>query len=242
MSEIEQLHGNAVAKLFTELHEDQIPLTLHLTGAEYSHIIFIDTLRKYKRAPCFLFIAPPGFHQAADDLDSTRIRVELTGKDHIKYVFNTDIARYSRGMLWGRLPQSVDRYQRRRLFRLEPPPGTRLYFHFNDTRYEMLVINVSLGGSLGVLARLTPAMEQDLKAYNPRMLENVQLVFPSKDEDATVTIKRCQIKRQERNPRTNKLEFALQFDELTEDEQKKLTEFFYESQRDFLRKRKFLKL
>ena len=30
--------------------------------------------------------------------------------------------------------------------------------------------------------------------------------------------------------------------ELTEDEQKKLTELFYESQRDFLRKRKFLRL
>jgi len=241
MSEIEKIQGNAVARLFNELHEDQIPLTLQLVDSQYSHVIFIDTLRKYKRVPCFLFIVPPGFHQAAEGLDATRIRVEFIGNDKIKHAFQADIVRHARGMLWAHLPQSVDRYQRRRLFRLEAPPGTRLYFNFNNTRYEVLVINVSLGGSLGVLARLTPAMERDLTAYNPQVLENVELVFPAKFGKATVTIKRCQIKRQEKNPQTNKYECALQFDELTEDEQKKLTELFYESQRDFLRKRRFLR-
>ncbi len=242
MSEIEKIEGSAIARLFNELHEDQVPLTLQLVDSQYSHVIFIDNLRKHKRVPCFVFIVPPGFQQAAEVRPPIPIRIDFTGNDKIKYAFNTTITKHARGMLWAHLPQSVDRFQRRRLFRLEAPAGTRLYFNFNNTRYELLVINVSLGGSLGVLARLTPAMERELTSYNPRVLKDVELVFPAKFDRATVTIKRCQILRQQKNPLTNKYECALQFEELTEDEQKKLTELFYESQRDFLRKRRFLRL
>ena len=75
-------------------------------------------------------------------------------------------------------------------------------------------------------------------------LENVELVFPSKhdnSDDSKVNIKRCQIIRRERNPQTQKYEFALEFKEVTEDEQKKLSQLFYKWQRDYLRKRRLFK-
>jgi len=72
----------------------------------------------------------------------------------------------------------------------------------------------------------------------------VQLVFPSKaenEDDSKVTIKKCQIIRQERNSQTQKYECAMEFKEITENEQKKLTELFYQWQRDYLRKRRLFK-
>jgi c-di-GMP-binding flagellar brake protein YcgR len=136
----------------------------------------------------------------------------------------------------------MDRYQRRKLYRLEAPPGTRFYFQFNGTLYELLVINMSLGGSLGALVRLNKTMETQLEAYSPKTLENVNLEFPLNGGDSKVNIKQCRIIRREKNPLTQKYEMALEFKEITETEEKKFTEIFYNLQRNFLRKRKLMKM
>ena len=118
-----------------------------------------------------------------------------------------------------------------------------LFFNVNDIRYKFLVIDVSLGGTLGVLASLTDQMEQELKPYTSKILENAELLFPSKDHKkpgSIVKIKYYQIVRQDRNPVTDKFECAVEFKEVSEAEQKKLTDLFYKWQRDYLRKRRFL--
>ncbi len=139
--------------------------------------------------------------------------------------------------------QEIHRFQRRKLFRLEAPHGTRLFFNVNDIRYKLLVIDVSLGGTLGVLASLTAQMKQELKPYTSNLLENAELLFPSKDHKkpgSIVKIKYYQIIRQDRNPVTDKFECAIEFKEVNEAEQKKLTDLFYKWQRDYLRKRRIL--
>jgi c-di-GMP-binding flagellar brake protein YcgR len=74
-------------------------------------------------------------------------------------------------------------------------------------------------------------------------LKNVELVFPAKNQQeqgSVVKIKRCRFKRQEINPLTQKFECAMQFKEIDEHEQKKLTQLFYRWQREYLRKRRLL--
>ncbi len=205
----------------------------------------IKDIRKRNRTHYFLIDYSGDFQKATDGLDDWRVKIEFTGQDGILYAFQTNDSDMSGGMIWMKFPGTIHRYQRRGLFRLEAPHGTRFYFNVNQTRYKLLVINVSLGGTLGVLVSLTRQMEQELKLNNPNILENVELVFPSKhdnDDDSKVKIKRCQIIRQERNPQTQKYEFAMEFKEITEDEQKKLTQLFYKWQRDYLRKRRPFKV
>ena len=188
--------------------------------------------------------SPEGYRKLSEKTDQSRLRFEFADIENIKYVFETNTWELSREMIWVKLPEFVHRYQRRKLFRLEAPHGTRLYFNVNDIRYKLLVINVSLGGTLGVLVSLTEQMEQELKPYTSKMLENVELLFPSKDHKkagSIVNIKHCQIRRQERNPVTNKFECAIEFKEISEAEQKKLTDLFYKWQRDYLRKRRILR-
>jgi len=96
-----------------------------------------------------------------------------------------------------------------------------------------LVINISLGGTLGVLSTLTLKMERELREKSPEILENVELIFPSNNdtedsEDSTVNIKQCKVIRKRRNPQTQGYEFAIEFKEITEDQQKKLTTLFYQ--------------
>jgi len=244
MANIEKIQGDAILQLFKELQQEKIPLQVKLTDGGYEHLSHLKEIRKRLKSHYFLIEYKEDFQKATEDFDDWRLKIEFAGKDGIKYVFLTGESDVSQGMIWIKFPETVHRYQRRSLFRLEAPHGTRLYFTVNEIRYKLLVINVSLGGTLGVLVSLTRQMKQELKLNIPRILKDVELVFPSKaenEDDSKVTIKRCQIIRQERNPQTQKYECAMEFKEITEKEQKKLTELFYQWQRDYLRKRRLFK-
>jgi c-di-GMP-binding flagellar brake protein YcgR len=240
MSKIEKVRGNALASLFEELRRDRLPLTARVVNGDYEHVTYISDIHRFKKIPFFLIEYQQDFQKALDALDDIRLYFEFIGKDRIKYVFETSDTEISQEKIWIRFPESVLRFQRRSLFRLDAPHGTRLYFSVNDIQYKLLVVNVSLGGTLGVLVSLTNKMEQTLKLLNPKVLHNVELEFPSKDtdDDSMVTIKTCHVARQGRNPLTRKYEYAMEFKELAEEEQKKLTELFYRWQREYLRKRK----
>ena len=244
MENIENIQGDAILQLFKELQHKKIPFQVKLTNGDYEHLSHLKEIRKRLRTHYFLIEYDDDFQKATENFEDWLLSIEFTGEDGIMYEFQTKDSDVSRGMIWIKFPKTVYRYQRRSLFRLEAPHGTRLYFDVNDIRYKLLVINVSLGGTLGVLVSLTKQMEQELKLKKPLVIENVELVFPSKGEDgdeSKVTIKSCQIIRQERNSQTKKFECAMEFKEITETEQKKLTELFYQWQRDYLRKRRLFK-
>ena len=244
MENIELIQGDAVLQLFKELQQNKTPLRVKLTNGDYEHLSHLKQIRKRLRTHHFLIEYNEDFQAAAKDLEELRLKIEFTGEDGILHTFHTKDSDVSQQLIWFKVPESIQRFQRRSLFRLEAPHGTRLFFEVNGIRYKLLVINVSLGGTLGVLVSLTKQMEEELKLREPQILDNVELVFPSKDDNddtARVRIKCCQIIRQERNPQTKKYECAMEFKEIIETEQKKLTELFYQWQRDYLRKRRLFK-
>ena len=247
MANIDKIRGSAILKLFRRLQKDVIPLKMHLMNGEYERLTHIAEIRKLKKAHYFLIEYHENFRIAADGLDDPRLRFEFSGNDNINYNFETGFDQISQKMIWARLPEIVNRYQRRGHFRLEAPHGTRLCFQINDQPYELLVINISLGGTLGVLSTLTIKMERELRETSPEILENVELLFPSdinnEDlEDSKVNIKHCKVIRQRRNPETQGYEFAIKFKEMAEDQQKKLTTLFYQWQREYLKKRRQFKV
>jgi c-di-GMP-binding flagellar brake protein YcgR len=247
MANIDKIQGSAVLKLFRKLQQDGLPLKMQLIKGEYERLTHIADIRKLKKAQYFLIEYHENFGIATAGLDNPQLRFEFAGNDNIYYTFETGTDQISRKMIWVRLPEIVYRYQRRGHFRLEAPHGTRLCFKINDKPYELLVINISLGGTLGVLPNLTIKMERELRKKSPEILEYVELIFPynndDKDsEDSTVNIKQCKIIRQQRNPRTKGYEFAIEFKKIAEDQQKKLTALFYQWQREYLKKRRQFKV
>ncbi|MGD8264291.1 MAG: PilZ domain-containing protein [Desulfobacterales bacterium] len=241
MADREQITGKPLSLLFRELRQDKTLLKMKLLNGDLEHLTQISEIRQRKRNTYILVDYPESFQQILEPSEHRRIRFEFTAKDNIRYVFESEAEKYSQDVIWIQFPESVERFQRRKLFRLDAPHGTRLFFKIDDSQYELWVVNVSLGGSLGVLVSMSENKEKNFKLYDHRLLENVELMFPSESDHEKVKIKQCQIKRQEINPQTNRYECAMEFKEIADDEEKKLTEYFYEHQRKYLKKRSLMK-
>ena len=243
MANIEKIQGNALLPLFKELKADNSPLKMRLTHEDDTRLTNVFDIRKRKRVLHFLVQSPADYQELSEKANPSRLRFEFIDKENIKYTFRSDAWEFIDGNIWCRFPEVVHRYQRRKLFRLEAPHGTRLFFNINDIRIKLLVINLSLGGTLGVLVSLTPQIERELKRKQSKILKDVELLFPSRDHEeagSLVNIKRSQIIRQKKNPVTKKYECAIEFKLIEEQEQKKLTDLFYQCQRDYLQKRKIM--
>ena len=244
MEKVEEIQGAAVLDLFKKLADDGTPLKMQFINDEYERFVEIAEIRKWKKTYYFLVKYNENFRVADDDLDDLRIRFEFADKDNINYAFETESNQVSRSKIWVRLPEIIYRYQRRKYFRLEAPHGTKLYFKIKDTSFNLLVINVSLGGTLGAMVGLTKELELAFQKKSLNMLEFVELIFPNNEnnEDYRVNIKQCKIRRQLINPKTRKLEWAIEFEEIAEDQQKQLKAILYQWQRDYLKRRKRFKV
>jgi c-di-GMP-binding flagellar brake protein YcgR len=244
MTDAEKIQGNALLQLFKELQMNDIPLKMALPNDDNVQLTYICDIRKRKRVLHFRVSSPEGYRKLDQKPNQSSLKFEFADRENIKYVFESDTWDLSHEMIRIRLPEFVHRYQRRKLFRLEAPNGTLLYFKIKDMRYKLLVINISLGGTLGVMGSLTEKMEQELKPYTSKKLENAELLFPSWEHqktEAIVKIKKCQLVRHGRSPATGKFQCAIEFKEISEAEQKRLTDLFYNWQRDYLRKRKHMR-
>jgi c-di-GMP-binding flagellar brake protein YcgR len=244
LADIENIHEDSILPFFTELQADRTPLKMRLGNHDETHQMYITDIRKRKRALYFLVTPLDNHPDLCQEAGRSNLKFEFTDRENIKYVFETGNWKPAEDIIWVKFPDVVQRFQRRKLYRLEAPHGTRLYFNIDNTRYKLLVINVSLGGTLGVLVSLTRQMEGELKIHDSKTLDNVELVFPAenrKHAGSIVKIDRCQIKRRERNPVTHKFECAIEFQEISERQQKNLTDLFYKWQREYLRRRKLLR-
>ena len=240
MEKVEKIQGDAVLELFKKLTDDGTPLKMQLKSEEYERFVDIADIRKWKKAHYFLVKYNEKLRVADVDIDDLRMRFEFADKDNINYAFETGIGQISRSKIWAKLPEIVYRYQRRKYFRLEAPHGTRLYFKINGRCFNLLVINISLGGTLGAMVSLTKEMELELQKKASNMLEFVELKFPDSDNDknASVNIKQCKIIRQRIDPKSRILECAIEFEEIAEDQQTQLKTLFYQWQRNYLKRRK----
>lgn len=246
MADQEKIQGNALLRLFTELQTNAIPLkmmSLDDVDDDSMQLAYIADISKHKKKLHLKVDSPASCRRLSENTDRSRLRFKFSDLANIKHVFETSNWEFSRAMIRVELPKFVHRFQRRKYFRLEAPHGTRLFFTVNDIRYKLLVINVSLGGTLGVLTSVTEQMERELKPYSMKLLKNAELLFPAEDHKkpaSIVKIKSSQIVRQQRNPVTNKFECAIEFKQISEAEQTRLTDLFYKWQRDYLRKRKIM--
>ena len=184
MTEIEIVQGAPILKLLTELHQDKRPLKIRWKDTDAEYQPHIADIRKRKRKLHFQLNSQEDFLATWESAAPQQLQFEFVDKENITYVFETGPGVLSRKAVWIAFPEFIHRYQRRSLFRLDAPPGTRLFFNIDDDRYKLLVINVSLGGTLGVIVSLTKQMEDELTQPKLRTLENVDLVFPAKEHES----------------------------------------------------------
>jgi c-di-GMP-binding flagellar brake protein YcgR len=237
MAQTEKIAGQQILGLFEELRHNGTSLRLHLPQKDYTHLTRVLDLRKRRKDIFFLIDFPAGFIETNADTDAWSIDFEFTDKDNVNYFFSTRGGEIIDRNIWIKLPQVVKREQRRKLYRLTAPSGTKLSINLDSNRYELNVIDISLGGSLGVLVGIQHGDQQDPILSYAGIFENVEVVFPPEEENLRVTIKSAKVKRLRENPLTKQHEYALQFLEIDQIQTKILTDLIYRFQREFLRNR-----
>ncbi|MGD8763371.1 MAG: PilZ domain-containing protein [Desulfobacteraceae bacterium] len=237
MAQTEKIAGQQILGLFEELRHNGTLLRLHLSQKDYSHLTHILDLRKRRKDIFFLIDLPDGFPETNTDTDAWSIYFEFTDKDNVNHSFSTGGGEIIDRNIWLKLPQVVKREQRRKLYRLTAPTGTKLYVNLHSKQYELKVIDISLGGSLGVLAGIQHGDLQDPILSYAGIFENIEVVFPPGEENLRVAIKSAKVKRLGENSLTKQHEYALQFLEIDQNQTKILTDLIYRFQREFLRNR-----
>ena len=242
MADNEKIQGRDVFRLFRDLQGEGTLLKLYLPGNDFKHLTRITDIQTRKKTTCFVIDYPESLDDSdklAFEKNSTAgaMEFEFTGKDHIRYAFSSVPARFVKQKIWLPLPQTVEREQRRRQFRISAPPGSELRFELNAVRYDLKIIDISLGGSLGVLAGGAQENGRDRHLEQAREIESLELSFASGNEQILVSIKRAELRRLKRDPLTHRYEYALEFKEIDSLNKKKLNDLIYRFQREFLRKR-----
>ena len=89
MAESEKIKGAAIPKLFKELLHHKTLLKLTVDGTDDEHLTLITALVNRNKAPHFVIDTPEGWEHAIAESDPWHLHFEFTGKDHIRYTFNT---------------------------------------------------------------------------------------------------------------------------------------------------------
>jgi c-di-GMP-binding flagellar brake protein YcgR len=236
----QKIQGRDVLRLFRDLQGENTLLKLYLPGNDFKYLTRITDIQTHNKTTCFIVDYPEGLDDSdklAFEKTSTAgaMKFEFTGKDHIRYAFSSVPARFGKEKIWLPLPRTVEREQRRRQFRISAPPGSVLRFELNAVRYELKIIDISLGGTLGVLAGSAQENSRNSHLEQTRQIETLKLSFASDNEQIQVIIKRAEVKRLKHNP--HHYEYALEFKDIDSRNKKKLNDLIYRFQREFLRKR-----
>ena len=237
MVETENIQGQDILRLLRELQKDRSLVKVYLPDNDFKTIARITDIQTRRKITYFLIDRPENFKAVAKSSSAGSYEFEFTGKDEIKYAFQASVWQIENNKIWLELPRIVERQQRRRQFRISVPAGTTLCFKFNSIQYELKVIDLSLGGSLGALAGTAKDNNRNADLARIEHIQALELSFPAEYEGIRVTIKRATIKRLKHYPQNNRYEYALEFQEIDNINKKKLNEQIYRFQREFLRKR-----
>ncbi len=237
MAESEKILGSGVSSIFEELLQRKTLLKSTLVDTDFEHLVRVTELRHKENGPHFIIDTPEGFKEAAADIDTWHIRFEFTGKDNINYVFTTIGGQITDNQIYIKMPGEVERKQRRKLFRIDAPAETKLCFSIHATRYELQVIDISLGGSLAALILTDSPVKHKPPFPDIQALKDVELVFPAEISRQPIRIKTAQIKRVKKNPEKTRYEMALEFNQISTSDKRLLNDLIYRLQRQHLRKR-----
>jgi c-di-GMP-binding flagellar brake protein YcgR len=237
MTKSEKIKGSAITKLFEELVTYKIFLKMNLLNSDFKQLTRITALADRNNELHFSIETPEKFEHAAARTAPWRIRFEFTGRDHIEYGFTTSGGEIQGKRTFVKMPRLVERNQRRNLFRINAPAGTKLCLTQDGIRPELEVINLSIGGSLAALVQTNSEVKGSPLFADNYFLKDAELIFPAEIMRQPIKIRAIQIKRMKMNTETKRYEVAVEFYEIDQSAQQELTDLIYRLQRQSLRKR-----
>jgi c-di-GMP-binding flagellar brake protein YcgR len=235
MEDSEKIYGEYRFALLQDLLTGRSPVSFKIEGTEFEKLTFVTGFKQVKTTSYLLVDRFKGLSGA---LSAGRdVRLHFTGSDKIQYSFKTRIHEIADHDIWLEFPEFIERIQRRKHFRVVTPLGTGVLLPKNEKTYEGHAVNLSM---VGVLFKEAERAEERSEWNVGEEMEQVQ-VFWSRDLVSTsISVKKSRVQRVVKDPVTGRCWCALHFLELDNEEEEKLREFIYMSQREALKRRNFL--
>lgn len=238
MEFVNRIQGRKTVSVFEDLRTQRSPMRFHVLGRGYERLTIVTGLESRDGRMFILIDLPNHFENDVPDWAGERVQLEFTDKDRIPHSCRTQIDHLDGDDLWLVFPPHINRMQRRRYFRVEPPAGTRLSFSFQGFSMEAPVLNISMGGAF-----VNSPDKLDTRAVTLQAgmsLYDLLLVGAMAEEKVEVRIKRAEVVRVEKIPEHSRINSAVQFFRMDRTDEALLERFIYHSQRAFLRKRSLL--
>ncbi len=236
------ISGNQQISLFEALRDKGVLINLRVRrGADltYERLTVITEVKKSKDGFEIGIDPPKGFQAAVGAQDPWQIHFAFTGLDRLEYRFTTVGGRMEANIIWLPAPETVERIQRRRHFRMPTPPGVRLNVTLGNAPRVLEVVNISLGGLLGVLGRLKKEINTDPVMTVGQLFYDLNVLCPGSEDgpEAAIHIKKAIVRRVEIDSEAYRHRYALEFLTIANRDVRALTQFIYRLQREFLRRR-----
>lgn len=236
MINAEMIQGETIASVLGELIQTRTLVRMKITGKDYEQLTLIHALRARKGHRYFLIEHPVELQDVLIDYSGLPFQFEFTSPEGIPYSFDTLGDWMEDEEIWLRFPETIERRQQRKNFRIEAPENTFLYFVHRDEKQTISVMNLSLGGSLGIMV-CKGTCPEDARFELGDVIENLKLVFRNGPLTRQLNIERAKVVRKEIEANHPKMCLACEFLQMDKDNERKLTEVIFELQRQLLRKR-----
>jgi c-di-GMP-binding flagellar brake protein YcgR len=235
MQDVERITGDRQLQILREASNDRVLLRMVVLGQNYDTLTIIREIEIRGGSPYMAIDHPQGFEQAVRDLGQSRMYFEFAGKDRVAYTFRTSGCEPLGDELWIKLPEVIERKQRRKDFRMTAPGGARMRFVTDDVGYDAAIENISMGGAL-ILLNNIPRIASSFESG--RALTHLHLRIPTEQRDLELSLHEGVIRRAHRDPLTGQHRYGVQFLNVRREDENALKEFVYVVQREFLRRRK----
>ena len=236
MKELDKIQGKSRLDCIKQLQTDKTLIKMRMLNIDYEYLTIVTDIKIQNSIPYFIIDYTDGFREAVSGLNVWKILFEYTGKDKLKYNFSVSGGKFVHNEIWIKFPDYIERIQRRKNFRLTAPEKSKILFTIDSTRFEMDIINVSLGGVLGAHISMKKEIQNKPVLKNGDNLTDIKLIFHSK-ENPKIHIKKGRVVRLEESTGKTNYRYAIHFTDIAINEENIFTNLIYGFHRQFLRKR-----
>jgi c-di-GMP-binding flagellar brake protein YcgR len=224
--------------LLKSLIQDRTPLILKAPDGSRQWQLLAREIRTRRRRRYLVVEDNEALRSALADTAWGKMTVSFTDRNNVPHTCEIEHHRLAKMTIWLEIPETIERHQRRKIFRLEAPSGSELHLNIGGKEHSLLLIDVSISGALGIMSHLKAGPETAMPGCRGETIPDAVLLFQTKAGPQRIHIAECTIRRLEPHHTTGKMQYALEFTTIDEENEQLLTKMIYEFQRKYLRRRR----
>jgi hypothetical protein len=234
-----KIQGQRLNELLRYMIEQRTILSVRMEGTDYERLTYILDMTETAGENHLIIDLPEGFNNVSRRASSWQLGFNFNGPDKLEYLFSVRGGELHDQGVRIPCPEYIERIQRRKNFRIMTPAGTRMVITTPSLKGLMDLINISLGGAYGTMAKhnLKNAREPFLKVG--QRIDKLGIIFHQDNDmpEQIIVIKQAWVRRIDHDLEHNRYKYAFEFMDFESDQLAKLTQTIYHIQRQFLMRR-----